>query len=166
MSPRFILVLALGLSHVGLCSAATCSVPLPRDGATLEISGVLHSVAEWGPPNFGEHPETDSRWTAWIIDLPTPLTIAGGVTVRGKLWKSVSQIQIKMLAHVHEESDNELLSPYEGKLIVVTGKLFSATAMSDVTPEEIDGEHVRLADHATCRVLDPAGLREAIHYLR
>jgi hypothetical protein len=166
MSPRFVLVLALTLSHIGLCAAATCVAPVLRDRATMEIAGVLHGVVEWGPPNFGEHPESDSRWTAWIIDLPAPLAISGGVMFGGKLWTTVSQIQIKMLASVHEGSDNALLLPYEGKLVAVTGKLFPATVISDVTPVGIDGEHVRLADHPTCRVLDRDGLREAIRYRR
>ena len=166
MPVRFIVSLVLILAHVGLCAAATCATGVPPDGTRLEIAGVLHSVAEWGPPNFGEYPKTDSRWTAWIIDLPVPLAISGGVWVRGKLWTTVSQIQIKMLPSVHLGSDNALFSPYEGKLVVVTGRLFHATVVSDVTTEEIAGEHVELADRPTCRVLDPAGLRETIQYRR
>ena len=163
MSPRFILAIALTFSQIGLSAAATCVAPVLRDRVTLEIAGVLHGVEEWGPPNFGEHPETDSRWRAWIIDLPTPLAISGGVEFHGKQWTSVSQIQIKMLAHVG--SDNALLAPYEGKLVGVTGKLFPATVISDVTPVGIDGERIRPVDHPTCRVVDPNGLRETIRDL-
>jgi hypothetical protein len=151
MSRRLILTLVLILLHVGLCIAATCVAPVPRDGATLEITGVLHSVGKWGPPNFGEQPETDSRWTAWIIDLPTPLVISGGVKFDGKLRPAVSQIQIKML--LSGLSDNALLSPCESKLVVVRGMLFHAAVVSDVTPEVIGGEQIGPADHATCRVL-------------
>jgi len=151
MPRRLILPLALILSQVGICIAGTCVAPVKRDGATLEIAGVLHSVEKWGPPNFGEQPETDSRWTAWIIGLPAPLPISGGAKFAGKLWPAVSEIQIKMLLHVG--SDNALLSPYEGRLVVVTGKLFEASVISDVTPEVIDGEHVGPTDHPTCRVL-------------
>jgi hypothetical protein len=151
MSRRLILALALVLSHAGFCVAATCVAPVPRDDARLQITGVLFSVEKWGPPNFGEQPETDARWTAWIIRLPDPLRISGGARFAGKLWPAVSEIQIKMLLHVG--SSNALLSPYEGKLVVVTGKLFEATVISDVTPEVIDGEDIALADHPTCRVL-------------
>lgn len=150
MSHRLILAAVLILLHVGFCIAATCVASIPRDGAMLEIAGVLHSVEKWGPPNFGEQPETDSRWTAWIIDLPAPLPISGGVKFAGKLWPTVSQIQIKM---VHVLSWDALLSPYDDKLVVVTGKLFEASVISDVTPEVLDGERIGPADHPTCRVL-------------
>jgi hypothetical protein len=151
MSRRLILALVLILSHAGFCLAATCVAPVPRDGSRLEITGVLFSVEKWGPPNFGERPETDARWTAWIIHLSAPLRIAGGARFAGKVWPTVSEIQVKML--LNELSDNALLSPYEGSLVVVKGDLFEASVISDVTPEVIGGEHVALADHATCRVL-------------
>ena len=39
------------------------------------ISGTVVERKVWGPPNFGEHPKTDSRYRVWIITVDEPIRV-------------------------------------------------------------------------------------------
>lgn len=42
------------------------------------ITGVLHIVHGYGPPNFGETPATDIKTDFAIVDLEKPVCVTGG----------------------------------------------------------------------------------------
>jgi hypothetical protein len=38
------------------------------------LTGILRTRKEWGLPNFGENPNTDHRWTAYLLRLDHPIS--------------------------------------------------------------------------------------------
>jgi hypothetical protein len=119
-------------------------------GDKVTISGVLRSEKEWGPPYWGERPETDLRWTAWIIDTDDVIHLVNAVVVNGQSNKEVSKVQIKPL---FIESQATLLPPLQGRRIVTTGKLWPATTASDVTPMVLFGETISATARTVCLVV-------------
>jgi hypothetical protein len=88
------------------------------------LFGTIHARGFWGPPNFGEHPETD-RWdVGWILDLDGRALINIGGETTGQ---------------IHRVGEIQLLSPkipfedFEGVHVRVEGTLEEATTPHEVT---------------------------------
>jgi hypothetical protein len=134
------------------CIADPCADGIEPNGQIIELSGVLHSDVYWGPPNFGENPETDSTFTAWTISLSEPLFIIGGAQIGDEFEPSVSDIQLGIPL---EMVNSEHLRLLDRKLVVATGKLWRGIAQGDVLPIGLDietAEALKPTDHTICRI--------------
>lgn len=141
------------MTHAGVCVAASCTEGVRPNGEVIEFSGILHSDEQWGPPNFGENPETDSKFTAWIISVNPPIPIKGGVRFGEETWNTATKIQISIGTM---GLDRKFLAPLDGKMVVATGNLWDATAPADVTPVVLSLAKLETTDKSICRVLSPA----------
>lgn len=150
MSYFGIAICALIITHTSICCAATCAKGVQSNGQTIEFSGILHQEIRWGPPNFGENPQTDSQFTVWIVSVSNPIVVQGGVEIGGKSQSSVSEIQLSIDPTTFRADS---LQPLVGKLIVATGRLWAGTSQGDVTPVVLGVENVASANQAICRIV-------------
>lgn len=104
-------------------------------GKIVVLRGVLDTVHTFGPPNYGENPETDAKVIYFTVNLRKPISIRGNPndefnrdTIRG-----ISRIQIKLY-------ESEKLLEVLGKRIKVKGKLWRQSVGSDYTGAVIDIE--------------------------
>lgn len=104
----------------------------PGSGVALIVGGTLRSEKHWGPPNFGESPETDSTFTAWILERSAPIGFAGG--------KALDRIQL------HPRQAAGELKSLEGQVVLAKGSVWPTSAPADVTPLIISAESVSAAN--------------------
>jgi hypothetical protein len=55
-----------------LAEGAAAEDCLPYEPAVVQITGTLHKVKAYGPPNYGENPATDSREDYIALKLDQP----------------------------------------------------------------------------------------------
>jgi hypothetical protein len=134
------------------CHAESCANGVLANGETVELSGVLHHQVHWGPPNFGDEPETDSTFIAWIISLSKPLVIQERSQV---IEPSVSEITLFSFSQTGTGAfDTKRLQSLDGKLIVATGKLWPATDPTDVTPVIlVTKKAIKPTDQNICQII-------------
>ena len=115
---------------------------LNYDDSTVTLSGTVFSRIYFGPPNYGENPESDAREGAWLILLDAPICITGSSNpkVDNDLPES-NQILIHLVA-VHV--DLASLQRAAGKHITVRGSLFHAMTGHHRTPVLMDVYEVRV----------------------
>ena len=126
-----ILSSVLGLSLftcICACGASVCKSAPHSNGQTIAISGTLHKEIHWGPPNFGENPNTDSKYSAWILHVDVPFkAVQDSKTGSGKE-VDVSDIQLEL----SDTFSAAQIATLEEKHIAVEGRLWSATGPADV----------------------------------
>jgi hypothetical protein len=146
---RLLLGLSILLALYPLpCRSESCANGVQANGEAIELSGVLHRKTFWGPPNFGDNPETDSKFALWIISLRKPLVILEGAQIQGIFPPSVSEIKLAADTTMFK---SKLLRPLDGKLVVVTGKLWLGITSGDA-PIAIDMKTIKRTDQNICRV--------------
>jgi hypothetical protein len=134
--------------HASVSAAAPCADGVRLNGEAIEFSGILHHEERWGPPNFGENPETDSKFTAWIVSVGTPIPVQGGAEFDGKTLHAISEIQII----VPPFTFRQVLQSLDGKMVVVTGELWNATVQGDVRPVNVMVKTLKPTGQTICRV--------------
>jgi len=132
-----------------LCMRASASQDRVQMGYRRTGRRSSNSLAYWGPPNFGEHPRTDSKFTAWIVSVGKPVPVQAGVQFAGKSQASVSEIQLSIDPTTFH---SKVLRPLDGKMVVATGKFWQASTPGDVTPVVLSVETLAATDKTICRV--------------
>ncbi len=116
--------------------------PLDADTMqTVTLSGRLRQQREWGPPNFGENPKTDSTYMAWILELDRPVLIHehhDDGTPRDDV--TLKRIQL------HELASAGSWKAMVGKAVLASGKMWTASTGGDVTAVTLHTEALRLKD--------------------
>lgn len=122
--PRFVLAAFL-LVCVSAASARPPCAAYDVDGVVLSGTVVLRTF--FGPPNYGESPETDARETQALLQLDRPLCTvesAARAEPAERNQRLVTLVPIGALA----------LKPYAGKHVAVRGSLFHADNGHHRTP--------------------------------
>jgi hypothetical protein len=148
-----IYTLLILLSAANICCADCVNKTYFTTGANITVSGIIESVIFWGPPNFGESPKTDQKYTGAILHLDCPIYIpkklnpesfAGNIS--GSINKDNS-ISIKgdkiFILNVRIEQDDVKRIAYRthnGWRARITGILRESILPSDHTPIVLD-EH-------------------------
>ncbi|HXI86633.1 MAG TPA: DUF4431 domain-containing protein [Parvularculaceae bacterium] len=110
---------------------------------TSTLFGVIQTMEHFGPPNYGENPETDQREVAYILLLdqsirvePTPGHIdASGIDT--DTFNNVSRVQLAAPAEL-------TVSSFIGKHVAVTGKLYERFSGHHITDVLIMADKVDL----------------------
>jgi hypothetical protein len=113
----FFILLILSLIFSGVSSAGKPCLHYEGDPVTL--NGKVKLQEFYGPPNYGENPETDSRETQAILILAEPICVVGNEDNFGDMEQNQSEITL-----VPQNKEN--LGDYAGKQIMVEGTLFPA----------------------------------------
>jgi len=89
----------------------------------VKLKGQLIEVEKYGPPNYGEHPETDAKLKVPILVVSPAVNVRGDSTgeLNRKSIEGVTEIQLLLTSR--SEEYRSLLS----QEVVVTGTLSEAT---------------------------------------
>lgn len=114
-----ILTLLISLASVGPTHAQRF---LSYEPEVVELAGQLVLQSKYGPPNFGEQPNTDQKVSVPVLLLRDRVSVLGdqGDGHNAKTVYGVRQVQ---LAFKSSETSHKTLI---GKQVVVTGSLFHA----------------------------------------
>lgn len=107
--------------------------------AVVELKGKLGIKTFFGPPNFGENPETDSKERSWILSLDKPINVRGQTSPDPGLNDSVENVRELQL--VLPKPHRELI----GKKVIVKGTLFHAHTGHHHTDVLMDVQSISLA---------------------
>ena len=117
-------ILAISLAASLPTVAASC---LHYSGSSVTLAGKVKLQKFFGPPNFGENPDTDSHEVQAILLLAKPIC----VDENPKDYEKAEQNQMQVtLVPLHHEN----LRNYEGKQIIVQGTLYHAHTGHHHTP--------------------------------
>jgi hypothetical protein len=105
----------------------------------VELEGKLTIKTFFGPPNFGENPETDSKERSWILSLNKPINVQGKTSTDPGLNTSVEGVRELQL--VLPKPHRELIS----KKVIVKGTLFHAHTGHHQTDVLMDVQSISLA---------------------
>ena len=95
--------------------------------AVVELHGKLTVQTFFGPPNFGENPETDSKEDQPVLSLDEPINVCGK-TEHDEAYESPSVGRVKDVTLVFQVPSEAWTShkAWIGKKVVVAGTLFHA----------------------------------------
>jgi hypothetical protein len=134
------------------CQANNCNKQLYfNEDKAITVSGIVESVVFWGPPNFGENPKTDKRYTGALLHLDCPINIPltskpgaydgnVGNSVNKDNLISVQDNKIFVL-NVRMEADDTKRIDYklhDGWQATISGTLRGMNLPSDHTPIVLD----------------------------
>jgi len=140
------LIVAACCSVIQSSATPAVSVSLVADaGLQTEICGILRRELRWGPPNFGEKPESDSKFDAWIVNLEKPVQVDLGAELGKRHVEMLSHIQVTL-----PTAQQPVLDSLEGTEVFATGRLWTATSQGDVTPAVLAVTKIERAD-SSCR---------------
>ncbi len=116
------------------------------EGSGISLIGVIDEVTRYGPPNYGENPETDQKLTYYYLKLETPINVRGNPdsSLNRDTLTGVKLIQLVTLPH--ENLKGIELKQYLGRRVEICGKLFQAHSGRHFTPVVMDVEAVGLPE--------------------
>jgi len=123
MKTRNLLLYFSLLSIVGASCDVARSDPLPLEPKVVLLEGKLLKVAKYGPPNYGEDPESDAKYNIPTLFLRYPIQVKGDDTdPRNK--PALSNVSFVQLIFLDKPSTEYWR--YANRDIIVTGTLFHA----------------------------------------
>ncbi len=138
MIKKIILGSILLLLSIGHISAQCVSFNDEGPVGSGKLSGYVLTEREWGPPNFGEDPKTDSTFTATLIKLDTPLTFCDPADASFYQTKVIDCVQIF-------DDGTTPVSPYIGKHVITGNVGFTSSGTySQVSPVAIDNGDIHI----------------------
>jgi hypothetical protein len=117
---------------------ATAAACLHYGGSPVTLSGEVKLQTFFGPPNYGENPDTDSRETQAILLLEKPICVEANPTDYEEAEQNQREITLVPLG-------KENLKNYNEKQITVKGRLYHAHTGHHHTPVLIKIMHIENA---------------------
>lgn len=93
------------------------------------LHGILRSKVIWGPPNFGETPNSDRKEIVWYIILEDPIKF-----IYKKDREIVSEYLKEIRVYFQTVDGSYDLNKYVNLSVRLTGDVWSSTSEGDVTP--------------------------------
>ncbi len=129
------------------CAGATVQTKTPRiltcvhyDPEIVTLNGKLITVPKYGPPNFGESPETDARLSVPILVLSRPVDVCGDSTseINTSSFHGVKELQV--IFH-----DSLGARPFLDQNVIATGTLFEHHTMNHYTDVLLSLKTIRVS---------------------
>ena len=136
------------------CRADDCNNKIYfSEDENITVTGTIESIVFWGPPNFGENPKTDQKYTGAILRLDCPIYIPENLTPKsgtldGNVFNSVNEnslVAVKnnkiTVVNIRMEADYSRRIAYklhDGRHAKITGTLREMILPSDHTPVVLD----------------------------
>lgn len=126
---------ALLFAQTSHANKHVCVQPLyVAGGEVVTLVGILNRTKEWGPPNFGESPQTDAKIEMWSVALPNAISFS--VQESGQQ-SMIRPKRIQITVSPSRISRTQLLALSE-HVVSVKGRLWPATSAGDYTSITID----------------------------
>lgn len=142
----------IGIASLLALSLATHAGTTPHASITLgqpsRACGVLTTETHFGPPNFGENPKTDAKFTAWVLRTDTPVALISAGDPKQAVTQRVQ------LYFPHGKSGQKFV----GKRLCATGVSAEPTTPGDIAP-------VNIAVDATDTQANPALPGDVVQYV-
>ena len=106
--------------------------------AVVELEGTLSIKTFFGPPNFGENPNTDSKEETRVLILDKPINVRAKIETEPTLGPPVRNVRELQLVF------DRPLRKWAGKKLIVKGTLFYAHTGHHFTDVLLDVESIRL----------------------
>jgi len=132
------------ISRVLLTISLLASLPVAAEsclhygGSPVSLSGKVKLQTFFGPPNYGENPDTDSRETQAILLLGKPICVEANRKDDEEAEQNQREVTLVPFG-------KENLKDYEGKQIMVQGTLYRAFNGHHHTPVLIEIKHIENA---------------------
>jgi len=114
----FVSLLLVVSQLIPLCASAAS---LQYEPTVVELRGTVALEEHFGPPCYGESPQTDSVELIAVILLDEPVSVEGDADPQSL--NGTSYMDVRRLQLVRPYSDPPF-SPYAGKHVVVSGTLY------------------------------------------
>lgn len=143
-----------------LVSSATAGPPPPNsqrwlsyEPASVQLQGTLKLVSKYGPPNFGENPETDEKVQVPILELREPVSVRADPSsnLNDESAEGVTEVQL-----VFSLKGTPAYSDLVNQNVAVTGTLYHAHTAQHYTTVLMTVETIRRED-GTSRDLRDVG---------
>lgn len=115
---------------------------LSYEPMVVELKGKLLRVVKYGPPNYGENPESDARYEIPILLLAEPIRIKGDPT---DWYKKESLTNVSFVQLIFSKAPSFPYWRYAYQDIVVRGTLFRAVTGHHYTDVLVDVTTIRTA---------------------
>ena len=125
----FSVLLCLTLFSIA-CRSIAANEVYPYSPEKISLCGEVLSDIRYGPPNYGETPETDVKLTVYKLKLKQSITVGTSDSlseVNTDIFKDIIEVQLVSTNH---GSMNSLL----GKNVVIRGELEQAVSGEDFLP--------------------------------
>ena len=127
------------------CSKGPASeerVWLSYEPTVVQLRGRLTVSEKYGPPNYGENPESDEKLLIPILHLDHPANVRGDPNSETNV-ASVEDVQEMQVVFLNGDLD---YGPFVGKKVRVRGTLFAAQTGHHYTKVLIIARQLRVAD--------------------
>ncbi|MDR2964112.1 MAG: DUF4431 domain-containing protein [Bacteroidales bacterium] len=104
------------------------------------ISGKIKIETFFGPPGYGENPQTDAREDAYMLYLDSPINVISHVKEREEGDVDVTTYNIEKFQLA--STSNVKFSPYKNKTVRVSGIFFGAISGHHHTPVLLDVQKI------------------------
>lgn len=132
-----------------LVSSATAGPPPPNgqrwlsyEPALVQLQGTLKLVSKYGPPNFGENPETDEKVQVPILEVREPVSVRADPSsnLNDESADGVTEVQL-----VFSLNGTLAYSDLVNQNVTVTGTLYHAHTAHHYTTVLMTVEAIRRA---------------------
>jgi hypothetical protein len=132
MKFRFVIFLVFSFTTLRSLAAEPC---LHYSGEPVTLTGKVKLQTFYGPPNYGENPDTDSRETQAILLLTKSICVESNPSNYEEAEQNQSEITLVPL-------NNANMKDYVGEQISVQGRLYHAHTGHHHTPVLIELKHI------------------------
>lgn len=145
-------LLAVLVIGVGSLQADSC---LHYEPESVRLEGILFYELNYGPPNYGENPETDQKGYYPMLRLPQPVTVCGDPNseLNAETERAIREIQLVF--------ENRHVPPRENgeRPVVVTGTLYHSHTGHHYRPVLIRIDRFEFDDSGVKEELSGSGAR-------
>lgn len=106
--------------------------------AVVDASGTLTVVSRYGPPNFGEQPDTDEKLSVPLLVLDRKISVCADSS------SDVNNENVVGLDTLQLVTARQL-DPYAGRRVSVSGRLSRAVTGYHLTPAVLQLDSIRVA---------------------
>jgi hypothetical protein len=124
-----------------------CGPPLSTQGhLPVSLSGHLVKKTVWGPPNFGETPNEDKRYTVWMLELDYVTPMIADVDEGGP-GRTVVLSLVQLLG---AEASPNRYDDFLNRHVLVTGELWTGDTPLANTPVTLNPTAVKITGDLQC----------------
>ena len=102
--------------------------------APVSLCGSLKRETRWGPPGFGETPKVDAKRLVWFVELRRPTVFRHKGDNGKNVEETLKAVQISLASNAFDHQ----LHRSQGRPVVITGPVWSASSEGDMTPVVIE----------------------------